>query len=130
MKPTKQMIENEPAGPRLDALFHKYVMEKEVFIPKAWKSWSSLQMTKDEFGKTIPIPKYSSNISHAMAGMEKDINEPSKQFAGLDRFRVSVNNYIWECRYYNGKTMISATAETAPLAITRALLLWAIEKDK
>ena len=107
MKPTKQQILDEPAGPRLDAWFCKYVLGNKF---------------KSHLNPFYP----SSNIAHAMEGVEK--------YRKRIFLEIRILPGIVYCGIYPNNPgefpFIFSKAETLELAITRALLLWAIEKDK
>ena len=117
MKPTKQMIENEPAGPKIDAWFAELVMEWDMETIDFWcdplYGW-----------------KPSSNIAHAMEGVE--IANKNGLWVWIER-PIFLN---WHVTFAKGKGEIDdvidyhAEAKELSLAITKALLLWAIEKDK
>ena len=139
MKPTKQMIENEPAGPRIDAWFCELVM--------GWKLWTRQSEFGDEYlcwhergekdyikpGKYICVEdsfRPSTNIAHAIEGVE--IANNNGLWGWIER-PIFLN---WHVTFAKGKGEIDdvidyhAEAKELSLAITKALLLWAIEKDK
>ena len=107
-KPTKEQVLNEPAGPRIDAWFAEFVM--------GWKKLPTKYMYTLPNGKHKSYFRPSTNISHAMMGVEKykdlgielvwckDIKNWSVWFGGRN-----VLDYIY--------------ANTLELAITRALIL-------
>ena len=115
------MIENEPAGPRIDAWFCELVMGWHK--DKLWKSWANAHM-----GLEYSIREFnpSSNIAHAIAG-ENLIKEPRDRYrytkcldeiVNHDRGKPFEYDYLFD--------LIHATAHQR----TRALLLWAIEKGE
>ena len=117
MKPTKQMIENEPKGPRIDAWFAELVMKwkKCLYSVHDWEWVDSDGNKKYSFSDFEP----STNIAHAMEGVE--------QFEIFLLYWIKKEN-LWICVIYD--PWIETTAKTKELAITRARLLWAIEKEE
>ena len=103
MKPTKQQILDEPAGPKLDAWFDKLVMKRN----------------REDWELAIENYSPSTKIAHAMEGVE--------QFEIFLLYWIKKEN-LWICVVYDPR--IETTAKTKELAITRARLLWAIEKEE
>ena len=130
MKPTKQMIENEPAGPRIDAWFAELIggWKEKLWMHDDECSESNLPPVKMWWDTKNDMPKIevwrfnpSSNISHAMAGVEIDEN---------NNFHLCWNGKQWICQIWNHKNWVTGNDKTKELAVTKARLLWAIEKDK
>ena len=130
-------VKDHPAGDCLNALFHKLVMEKKVFIPEKWKSWSKMQMTEDEFGKIILIPKYSSNIAHAMRG-EEEVLKSGKEAWGkyilhliyvVEHDHGDWQDLGWWLHRENPEAIFPLVHATAHQR-TRALILWAQRKGE
>jgi len=129
-KPTKQMIENEEKpSPKLDAWFAELVMGwrqrigKELYIGFDEFWWVNL---RNEGIYIVEDFRPSTNIAHAMEG-ENLIKEPKDRYrytkcldeiVNHDRGKPFEYDYLFD--------LIHATAHQR----TRALLLWAIEKDK
>ena len=123
MKPTKQMIENEKKpSPKLDAWFAELVMEWDMETIGFWcdplYGW-----------------KPSSNIAHAMEGVDHLIKTNENIHVHLLyhnsikkwRFLIQVDYISWNG---TGPEQAKAEDKEKELAITRALLLWAIEKEE
>ena len=111
MKPTKQQVLDEPAGPRLDAWFCKYVLGNKF---------------KSHLNPFYP----STNIYHAMEGVEKWKKTMTRSGILGNCFMVSVNHFIWHNHTFISDNIEDVLFNLNPLNLTRALLLWAIEKDK
>ena len=124
MKPTKQQILDEPAGPRLDAWFCEHIF-----------GWPEDRIILTDEGVQLK-PEYiwkapSTNIYHAMEGVEKwkHGNVSSNYQNEFPRFLAQV----LDVSLYLVSPLEAITDiffRLTPLATTRALLLWAIEKDK
>ena len=130
-KPTKEQVEVEPEGPRIDAWFAIWVMEWVAFTTD-----KNGYVFRPNTIRANLLFKPSTNIVHAMEGVEK-ILERDKHNESIESVSL-----VWPGHTGNGskiwlfnissytKTMIQCEAETAPLAITRALILWALEKGE
>ena len=128
----KTTIKDHPANACLDALFAEMVMgwkEKEVY-----KESDSLFKSKVWCdSKIYGIRKYwvddwspSTNISHVMEGVEK---RRCKHGFHHGWFEMSIRPTGW-CVNLTGNRSDNVYAETAPLAITRALVMWAMGSQK
>ena len=112
---TKEQIEKEPAGPRIDALFAELVMGwKEYPDERGW--W----LTNDKKQQLKLKFNPSTNISHAMEGLNKHIDE-IRVFDMV--YLPFVKRWMIRTRFNNN----FADDEKLELAITRALLMWAVE---
>jgi len=147
MKPTKQQILNEPAGPRIDAWFAKLVMgwRLEEYQDREWNFSRKFRAPKKTYQRWVTCsescdgiwakPTYhcdhiihgpfepSTNSAHAMEGVLKFVS------LGTD---VKIMAWLCDRAYVKVGNMpnINVGLHEIPLAATRALLLWAIEKGK
>lgn len=148
-------IKEHPANAYLDALFTEEVMEQEVEerwckndlqcgdryevgflsekeiqdeIKNYWYKPYKCFCWKDGHGNWWPIKEPSTNISHAMEGVDyvqhKD-EDIRFQFFTLDNEWVAQVYPAWR----HG-IEVSAPLKKLELAITRALILWAMEKKQ
>jgi len=114
-KPTKEQTLNEPAGPRIDGWFAEFVM--------GWKDFESINKwqrppDKDGYFKYTKKSDFkpSTNISHAMMGVEK------YKHLGIELvWCEDIKNWsVW----FGGRNVLDYIyANTLELAITRALIL-------
>lgn len=118
-------IEVREHGPGvcLDALFAELVMEwhKEIIVEHISKREVPTWCIPRKSGEVIDVVNYqpSTNIGHAMAGVEIADRPMTLHWQVDHQWKCIINNDLWN--------NISVYAETAPLAITRALVLWAME---
>jgi hypothetical protein len=133
-------IATHPANSCLDAVFAEKVMGCPIkeFVDEIelsnWQEYPFLLMphcTLFRKGGRHPGEHWSpsTNISHAMEGVE---------IAKTNNWYFQIHNAAFDNRWkvnlwltgHLEKEPIINYAETAPLAITRALILWAMEKVK
>ncbi len=110
MKPTRDEILAEPAGPRLNAWIAKYVTH-----------WQPSGMARDISGNPFPepMPDYSGEIAAAWEVVEKIggvAMDDNGEGLTYPRWAVFFN-------LPDGGTSRQVEAESAPLAICRAALL-------
>ena len=142
-------VKDHPAEPCLDELFYKVVMGWDGFI--TIYSWTDRKRkkyphrvatirpnnpmgdysayigedgTKYFCGQPLPIyhiPHVSTNIADAMEGVKKADRPMTLHWHINHEWKCIINNDLWD--------NVSAWAETAPLAITRALIMWAGKEE-
>jgi len=116
IKPTKEQALNEPAGPRIDGWFAEFVMKwhkrelpRTIINGGNYLVWTEPGIDIDEFNP-------STNISHAIMGVEK------YKHLGIELvWCEDIKNWsVW----FGGRNVLDYIyANTLELAITRALIL-------
>ena len=124
-------VKDHPAEPCLDAVFAEKVMGWKVLqaTPEAWlieitPNWSELEKYKWKAFNFFACPEFSSNIAHAMEGVEKH----------KEHLRVNLcwDGTMWGIQVWekvDSTDWIGMADEQLGLGITRALILWAGKEE-
>lgn len=118
-------IKEHPANACLDALFAELVMEWRIIqIPGPNYPWTNRELWRTPDGAYIGINDWypSTNISHAMEGEEK-VKELDQGYRYIKQLSDIIHHDTGQ--WPNGFMLVSAN----PHQRTRALILWALEKE-
>jgi len=132
MKLTKEQVLNEPAGPRIDAVFAEVVMKYKVqFFTEKPSRWMNTKQIPEEDMININEFNPSTNIAHAMEGENKlNSHENQGKYVGLLGkvllHDLGLKDHQYPITLEWGFHLIHAT----PHQRCRALILWAMGKEE